>query len=569
MKRLLLFLLLASGAYGQSLYHYENILLNQNGTPITGANIYVCTGNVVPNFTATPPCPTATIYNDVAGASPITQPTNTSPLGNYAFYLPGGLLYTVVFTGTGLSGYDTITPPLFPGNILSNINNIVLVDGVTYPHTNAGIQSAVNATPDGGTVFLPPGTYTLTGTGSEEILISKKINFVCSGWGTILQVDSSVPGTTDIIHINPAGLVQGLTVQDCYITPVSGTPGRHGISIDGTTSTASNMRIIHNRIDALGGKSIAVINATGQSNGTPYASTFKDNVTLGGWDFTNAGDSVNIENNVMTGSGGFIWFPVGATVHPASNGGAHGFRFEGNNYTNTGGIYIGNGWQGTIAYNNIEVAGLTETNAGCIDVDGNSAGNIENFKIIGNFIACANGGSAIAQVRVNRANATVISQNYVARATGTSYTVTSSANSTLILNNRQSPSGELITTWLSDSGTGTSVDFTSTINASRLVEMGAPIATGTKAVLTGTGSCITITAQLGGPWAGQVQCTGITGASTLIITPGYSAPNGWSCWANDTTAGTALHQSTGGPTGCTIAGTVTANDVLTFGAVAY
>ena len=98
------------------------------------------------------------------------------------------------------------------------------------------------------------------------------------------------------------------------------------------------------------------------------------------------------------------------------------------------------------------------------------------------------------------------------------------------------------------------------------------VATGTQAALTGTGACLTadITTQRGGAWAGSAVCTNTTGASTLIITPGTTAPNGWSCWANDlTTAANILRQSATSTTACTIAGTVNANDVLTFGAVAY
>lgn len=99
-----------------------------------------------------------------------------------------------------------------------------------------------------------------------------------------------------------------------------------------------------------------------------------------------------------------------------------------------------------------------------------------------------------------------------------------------------------------------------------------PIATGSVPTLTGTGACLTanITTQKGGAWAGSAVCTNTTGASTLIITPGTTAPNGWSCWANDlTTAANILRQSATAAASCTIAGTVNANDVLTFGAIAY
>jgi len=94
-------------------------------------------------------------------------------------------------------------------------------------------------------------------------------------------------------------------------------------------------------------------------------------------------------------------------------------------------------------------------------------------------------------------------------------------------------------------------------------------AIGTQAGLTGTGACATITTQKGGAWAGQATCTGTTGASTFIIAPGTTAPNGWVCYASDITTSNALRQSVVGTASCTIAGTVNQNDVLTFIAVAY
>lgn len=94
------------------------------------------------------------------------------------------------------------------------------------------------------------------------------------------------------------------------------------------------------------------------------------------------------------------------------------------------------------------------------------------------------------------------------------------------------------------------------------------MASGTKPTLTGTGACATITTQLGS-WAGKATCTGTTGASTFIITPGSTALNGWQCDSADLTAGTALPQSASSATACTVTGTVNQNDVVTFKAVAY
>lgn len=94
------------------------------------------------------------------------------------------------------------------------------------------------------------------------------------------------------------------------------------------------------------------------------------------------------------------------------------------------------------------------------------------------------------------------------------------------------------------------------------------ISQGTLSV-TGTGACATITTTSGGAWAGRGTCTGTTGASTIVITSGITAPNGYSCEASDkTTAANILRQSADNGTTCTIAGTVNANDVISWGIVA-
>src|SRR5437016_5360006 len=96
------------------------------------------------------------------------------------------------------------------------------------------------------------------------------------------------------------------------------------------------------------------------------------------------------------------------------------------------------------------------------------------------------------------------------------------------------------------------------------------IAGGTAAGLSGTGACATITRQTGGAWSGSFKCAGTTGASTVTITPGTTAPNGWSCSSSDETAGLAGAQSGHTRTTCAIKfATVTQNDILTFSANAF
>jgi hypothetical protein len=98
-----------------------------------------------------------------------------------------------------------------------------------------------------------------------------------------------------------------------------------------------------------------------------------------------------------------------------------------------------------------------------------------------------------------------------------------------------------------------------------------PVAFGVAAGLAGTGACSTIATQVGGAWGGSAKCTGTTGASTLTITPGTTAPNGWICSVQDETTRANLFQQTSHtPTTCVLTVTsVTQNDVFVFTAIAF
>jgi hypothetical protein len=99
----------------------------------------------------------------------------------------------------------------------------------------------------------------------------------------------------------------------------------------------------------------------------------------------------------------------------------------------------------------------------------------------------------------------------------------------------------------------------------------SPIAAGAVPTLAGTGACATITTQAGGSWRGTFKCTGTTGASTVTITPGTTAANGWKCGATDITTGPAAGvQSAFTTGGCTLSfSSVTASDVIIFDAGAF
>lgn len=102
----------------------------------------------------------------------------------------------------------------------------------------------------------------------------------------------------------------------------------------------------------------------------------------------------------------------------------------------------------------------------------------------------------------------------------------------------------------------------------------APVMGGTAAAITGTGACITgsLTTQLGGSWGGSIICGAGTAASTLTITPGYTAPHGWNCTGtkDETTPANVLNQTSHGTTFAILtAASITMNDVIIFECFPY
>jgi hypothetical protein len=103
-----------------------------------------------------------------------------------------------------------------------------------------------------------------------------------------------------------------------------------------------------------------------------------------------------------------------------------------------------------------------------------------------------------------------------------------------------------------------------------------PAITPAPALPTGTGACATITTQVpaatsAGGYAGSFKCTGVTGASTMTIAFGYTAPNGWSCNASDeTTVADKPNQTSTTTTTCVLTTVATAaNDVIAWSAAPY
>ncbi|HTS10575.1 MAG TPA: glycosyl hydrolase family 28-related protein [Candidatus Limnocylindrales bacterium] len=107
-------------AFGQGSQR-QSVAVSLQGTPIPGASVWACQSGSTPSYSTTPPCALASIYSDPSLGSQylIAQPLISDGLGNFTYYAPAGT-YVEVITGSNTTGYSsTIVLPCAPNSTAS------------------------------------------------------------------------------------------------------------------------------------------------------------------------------------------------------------------------------------------------------------------------------------------------------------------------------------------------------------------------------------------------------------------------------------------------------------------
>jgi hypothetical protein len=279
------------------------------------------------------------------------------------------------------------------------------------------------------------------------------------------------------MHLTASSPITGCVMRDFQIISESGTPARYGINFDAMGKNAiSYCKIDHIRVGRFGSYAIASTNADIQT-GSPFTTTITDSYIDGGISLKNAGDSIRITQNTITGPRSILLDQVGCGTN---DNGAHLMYLADNNITADGGIQVINGTTLRIVRNNIEQPRpSTEPNGALIDLDGNAACPIINALIEENYLGATTKNVPTATIRVSYAEGTIISRNYSIRSGGASktYLITAHARNTIISQERPVPNGELPATFLSDSGTNSFVEY---YNGSGLHHLGKEPSTETQ-----------------------------------------------------------------------------------------
>ncbi len=201
---------------------------------------------------------------------------------------------------------------------------------------SAAIQAAIDAVPDGGTLYIPRGTYlvgpTAQGSLSNAIFTranGQRINIIGEGFASLLSVHASTPSTMDVIGFAWTTSTRGLRFENFAILPQSGHPGRHGIHFDLTSGTTVLVyqvvfRNLMLTLDNATGQGIAVnVNAASVSGGMAYSVI--EECLLDGIRLNNVGDNMKVSHNTLIPTNS-----TNPTVYVVNITGAKNFVFNHN-----------------------------------------------------------------------------------------------------------------------------------------------------------------------------------------------------------------------------------------------
>lgn len=407
-----------------------------------------------------------TVAWDSQGASWDGQPIGTDKGGTgQTSYTEGDLLYAsspsvLSRLAAGTSGYllganGAGVAPSYQGFLQSGAGAVTrtwqarlrdwvsvkdfgaLGDGVT--DDTPAIVNAISSTPWGGTLYFPPGTYSVQSVGSAIFTIDKPFTIRGAGAATNFKVHASVGNSTDLFAVVATGELRGVKFYDFVITNSAGN-GRTWFALDssGSGNRLAEVEIIGILAEAPDGYAVSIAGGTA---GTAFHITINQNTFYGGGIyFDSAGDSIRVENNIFAGT-------KPALDIDQSGVGAGNLVIKGNNITTVAGSIIIRRSIGTLIIGNVfeQLETNTEANNAMIDVTG-SVGLVESVRIIGNQIQSLAGYGNPNPIRIDNADSALVDGNRVYVGSAYSHVVVTAAAVNTLLTTENS--------WLSGSGAG-------------------------------------------------------------------------------------------------------------------
>jgi hypothetical protein len=225
--------------------------------------------------------------------------------------------------------------------------------------STGGINRAIQGISNGAILKLS-GFYYISGVGTECVIVDRPLTVQgigASRSGFVIN-DGTIGASTDYIRISPNMTKsdgEGYALYDFGISAVTATNGRHAINLDISSAgqRLKNLFIHRCQTSRVGGKGVYVTNPIPNTDSV-FTTSIRDSVIRNGIYLINAGDSIRIEDNTLTGENYGVSLKLIA--------GANAPLISGNNITNKSGSVICDGpTNPCIVYNNIEALSESDT----------------------------------------------------------------------------------------------------------------------------------------------------------------------------------------------------------------
>ncbi|MDP3043112.1 MAG: NosD domain-containing protein, partial [bacterium] len=389
--------------------------------------------------------------------------------------------YTLDVAGTArITGTTTLATTTMP-----SWNKVIIVDGVHFPATGAGIQAAINSLPStGGKVFIPEGTYSVTATITIPSFVwiegagasSTILRLANSANKTVIANSDATNGNSYIkisnlmIDGNDAGNT-GAYCHGVYFTKVSYSEidsayvydaEDYGVYLYGVSiGNGSNYNKVSN--------SIITSNSTGiyitlSDNNAIVDNKIYSNSSDGVYSYGGYGQNAIVDNKIYSNSGHGIYFfnnkgesaITGNTINSNSLNGIY-IYYNSDGNAITGNTINSNTQKGIYVYNtsdNNTITGNTfiSHREQAIQIGYNSNHNIVAGNNIHSVITSSGGG-----IYIYGSDNNIVSSNRITRDWGSGYAISIenidfTADNNILVGNRYSGTGA---SSINDLGTGT------------------------------------------------------------------------------------------------------------------
>ncbi len=313
-------------------------VFNQYGSPVAGAQVYICSAA---GSSGLPCTPTATIYQDYNLTTSISNPTQTDANGDFSVYV-GPLSFPNVYVVNAVPAAGTTYTWLFPGPSCP-LSGCTFTGNVKAPIFNAtstpyyeinGVQISSSALSDAANLAKLNASNTFTGTTQTAPVWNATSGFTVGG--TALA-STNLSDSANLAKLNASNTFTGATNTFAAVTGTT-INATSGFQVGGVALSASNLS---NGVSGTGAVCLASGSACADSlNSVGIISSNSTQLTVSGSPLTSSG-SITLGLNLTGTEAKLVTSAAaGTATHCANWDSSSGIGDAGSPCLTTSGNYI-------------------------------------------------------------------------------------------------------------------------------------------------------------------------------------------------------------------------------------